>query len=96
MPDFQTLLIRGRIFENKTVKLDNDLFFNNDACEELIWKPIGNDEKYAFGGIFDGQGHTLYNLYTDNYTEGGIFGYIGENGIVKALNVSQVHLKERV
>ena len=31
----------------------------------------------------------MYNLYTENYTEGGIFGYIGENGIVKALNVSQ-------
>lgn len=86
---FSDIVNSGENFENKTVKLDNDLFFNNDACEELIWKPIGNDEKYAFQGTFDGQGHTLYNLYTDNYTEGGIFGYIGENGIVKALNVSQ-------
>lgn len=58
-------------FEGKTVYLDNDLDL---AGHE--WISIGNgmlkqnasqkdpDWYYSFNGIFDGQGHTVYNLYS--------------------------------
>lgn len=58
-------------FEGKTVYLDNDLDL---AGHE--WISIGNgmlkqnasqkdpDWYYSFNGIFDGQGHTIYNLYS--------------------------------
>lgn len=57
-------------FEGKTVYLDNDLDL---AGHE--WISIGNGMKlntypstpewyYCFNGIFDGQGHTVYNLYS--------------------------------
>ena len=31
---------------------------------DIVWIPIGNDEKLAFKGVFDGQGYVLLNNYT--------------------------------
>lgn len=42
-----------------------------------------------FQGTFNGSGHTIYNGYTINNEEGGLFGVIGENGIVKAVSLKQ-------
>lgn len=52
--------------------------------------PIGVDYG-VFAGTFDGQGHTIYNLYQDNTSDPmdylGLFGYV-ENGFVKKINVT--------
>lgn len=64
-------------FSGKTVKLtvDIDLDQNN-------WTPIGSDETdRSFRGSFDGQGHTISNLWiceSDDFI--GLFGYAGVGG----------------
>ena len=59
------------------------------------WTPIGQyyvAEDYIFYGVFDGNGHHI--TYTTNYTGGsnqraiGLFGYIGNLGVLKNLTVS--------
>ena len=81
------LVNSGNTFEGKKILLGQDMFFN-DRCEaENPWTPIASaDSGVEFQGTFDGQGHTLYYLYL---REGGLFGTIGEKGIVKALKIEQ-------
>jgi len=60
------------------------------------WDPIGTwDDKNTwlqkpFIGTFDGNGKTISNLYVNNSSKPrqGLFGYIGENSIVKNLTVN--------
>ncbi len=87
-------------FEGKTLKLtgDIDLYFK-DVTEladgdPITFRPIGDTQygaKNPFKGTFDGQGHTIKNLYQngwdlgynwDNYGSYGLFGTL-ENATVK-------------
>ena len=43
---------------------------------DIVWIPIGNDEKLAFKGVFDGQGYVLLNNYTKDGNYQGLFGYV--------------------
>lgn len=80
----------GNSFEGKKVILESDIFLNDDDSKQQIWTPIaGVCTGMEFQGTFDGQGHTIYNGYTSDGKEGGIFGVIGENGIVKAIILKQ-------
>lgn len=80
-----------------TIKLTTDIDLKNNE-----WTPIGygsgSDETYArvFCGIFDGQGHTIYNLKVTEFVGGeernleaatgiGLFGNIGNSAVVKNL-----------
>jgi hypothetical protein len=86
------LVNAGNTFKGKTVTLGADMFFNEDNVYKLEWTPIASmSSGISFEGTFDGQGHTLYNLYENEYGNKGValFGSIGENGIVKALYISQ-------
>lgn len=68
----------GNNYEGQTVYLLNDLDMTG-----ITHTMIGNGSA-PFQGIFDGGGHEIANLtYEFNYSYGGLFGYIGENGIVK-------------
>lgn len=50
--------------------------------EEQSWEPIGNDSK-RYTGTFDGNGHTISNLYIKVQRKGvGFFGYM-EKGTIK-------------
>ncbi len=52
---------------------------NNDGTPDNSWTPIGSTSS-AFKGNFDGQNHTISNLYintTQNYS--GLFGYVYSN-----------------
>lgn len=64
-------------FNGKTVKLAVDIDLN-----QRDWTPIGSDEAdTSFRGNFDGQGHTISNLWVskdDDYL--GLFGYAGVGG----------------
>ena len=57
--------------------------------ENRPWTPIGNSSN-RYNGIFDGNGKTIKGLYFyDENAEGvGLFGYIGTNGQVKAVTLT--------
>lgn len=64
----------GNTYAGVTVVLNSDINLNNNA-----WTPIGqNGDKAGFQGTFDGQGHTIYNLYVNQtsraYQSAGLFG----------------------
>ena len=65
---FRNLVDAGTTFEGKTVKLGVDIDLNN-----INFDPIGygytynKDSNTAFMGTFDGQGHTIYNLYEQGW-----------------------------
>ncbi len=89
----------GNTFEGKILRLTNDIFLNDRMkSTEYEWVPIAistdkNDTTHVFQGTFDGGGHYIYNLYTsDKGQGGGLFGRIGEKGVVKAVTISQGYL----
>ncbi|MEE1017889.1 MAG: GLUG motif-containing protein, partial [Acutalibacteraceae bacterium] len=60
------------------------------------WTPIGNyDNRYI--GTFDGAGHTLIGLYFNDSSEesGGLFDYVGENGVVTNVGVTDCYFNGR-
>jgi clostripain len=74
--------------------LGNDI----DASETRYWnngqgfEPIG-DYDNPFTGSFDGKGYKIYNLYINrvgNYT--GLFGYVGQKGIIKNVGLENVEI----
>jgi len=66
---------------DKMVVLDNDIIFTDS-------EPVA-----TFGGIFDGNGHTLKSLsITEDASETGLFGTIQKSGEVKNLSI-EVYIK---
>ncbi len=82
------LVNEGNTFEGKKVLLGKDMFFNEADSGKNTWIPIASVEGKTFEGVFDGQGRSLYNFYG-----GGLFGTIGEKGVVKAVQVSQGYIE---
>lgn len=78
-------------FKDKTILLAADIDLNDEQ-----WTPIGTEEK-NFQGIFDGQTHTLKNLYVveTEAKEGkafiGFFGY-AKNATIKNVTFENVNL----
>ena len=68
---FAEAVNNGNNFEGKTVKLTADLNLNY-----ANWEPIGNTFEKAFKGSFDGQNHTIENLYVDVESGAGLFGFV--------------------
>ena len=76
------------------------LLFGIDGPKEDCYELAGNlnmggitlspiaDELNKFNGSFDGNGYTIYNLIIDDDVSSGLFGYIGEDGIVSNLNLA--------
>lgn len=82
------LVNSGNTFAGKKILLGADMRFNDKDSNQNIWTPIAaTSGQISFQGTFDGQGHTLFNLFT-NRADGGLFGTIGEDGVVKAITVS--------
>ena len=59
-----------------------------DNIEGVIAKPIGYDEKVPFNGIFDGNYYTFDITIKANYTDNGIVGVLGPEGIVRNIKLS--------
>ena len=80
-------------------ELQNDLdnstngYDTYNADDSAGWDPIGDDST-KFTGSFDGQGYTIDGLYIDraDVTLNGLFGYIGTDGEVRNLGVTNVNL----
>ena len=68
-----------------------DRWFSEDGCERLI------DPSYApvyFCGHFDGDGHSIYNLYVDGGTYVGLFGLVsGQGSLIENLNIENGYVK---
>ena len=82
----------------KYYKLANDIYLNDVANASWQtnspnkWESKTNaDNNTGFQGNFDGAGHIVYGLYTDNssniWSKGGLFPYIAPNGSVTIKNV---------
>ena len=55
---------------------------------EKPWTPIGSDKDHAFTGTFDGDGHTISELYINSNDDvAGLFGYVGRGGMIRDLTV---------
>lgn len=83
---------RGNECENLHFKLINDIDMSS-VCNVSLgdWNSIGSIDTY-FEGSFDGDGHTISNLYSRsggvNYK--GLFGHIGPQGSISNLKVEGV------
>ena len=80
---FAAAVNAGNSYAGYTVTLEKDIYLNNQA-----WTPIGPnaDANNKFKGTFDGQGHTIYDLYVEQgaaYHAAGLFGAL--NGTIKNL-----------
>ena len=89
----------GNDFEGKTLKLtgDIDLYFKDVTAmadsDPVTFRPIG-DTKYnggkPFKGTFDGQGHTIRNLYQNGWDLGYEWGVYGSYGLFGSLDGATV------
>jgi hypothetical protein len=73
-------------FSGKTIKLGSNIALTG------TWTPIGSDTR-QFKGIFDGQGYTISGLSVNGGNYAGLFGYVGEDGQIKNLNVVATKIK---
>ena len=73
-------------------ELMNDIDLSSVCNETNPWTPIGNGGGTSggntFEGSFDGQGHSVKNLYVTGNGNAGLFGYVSTEGTVKNLGVS--------
>lgn len=76
--------INGNSYSGKIVKLTSDIDLENQK-----WTPIG--EITAFAGIFDGQRHTISNLFIDSDGSAGLFGEL--DGTVQNLTVEDATVR---
>ena len=78
---------KGIHYRETYFRLENDIRFNKNVLDEngklngneskfKQWIPIGKDISLKFGGIFNGNGHTVYGLVctNDSYEFTGLFG----------------------
>ena len=80
--------IQQDYFEGKTVKLTADLDMGGVRAEDGTWSgpkwiPFGVSKYTCFKGVFDGDGHSISNLYCSESSVAGLFGAIGGTAVVK-------------
>lgn len=78
-------------------ELQNDIDLSEKYGEgKLSWTPIGmqSGSTKAFSGSFNGNGHTISNLYIDSKSEStGLFAQLSADGIITNLNLENVSIK---
>ena len=97
---FRDSVRAGTSYSGRLIKMMDDIDLNNEK-----WTPIGRmintggkDENSTFYGTFDGNGHTISNLYVDTVDDvsdtnmgAGLFG--AANGTIKNLTVVNATVK---
>ncbi|MBR7152743.1 MAG: leucine-rich repeat domain-containing protein [Candidatus Methanomethylophilaceae archaeon] len=84
----------GNKFSGKTVVLIEDI-----DLEKKDWKPIGQTGATEFKGTFDGQNHTISNLYVDSSAQtsehysSGLFGWAESGATIKNVKVDGATIK---
>ena len=82
-----SLVNTGTSFQGVTLNLTADIWLNSTGDSTNNWTPIGGSATAtgeeqgsgnSFRGVFNGHGHTIYNLYCEktNYFHAGLFGCI--------------------
>lgn len=88
-------LISGNAYSGKYFKLTNDIYIGDGSVE---WAPIGSVSTKPFGGIFDGDGHTIsgkikITASTVTAAEGyGLFGVMNNATIKNLKNAASVEV----
>lgn len=90
------LVNQGKSMKGKTIILKKNI----DLAKYKNWNSIGNhkNKKAAdFKGVFDGKGHTIYNLRKtavnySGYDEGGLFYLTGKQSVVKNVVLKNVYV----
>ena len=87
---FADLVNNGDTFAGKTIKLgsDVDLYALGDNGEPITFGPIGDGT--IFSGTFDGQGHTIKNIYQSGWALGYEWGTYGSLGLFSELENATV------
>ncbi len=65
---------------------------NIDLSSIENWKPIGSSSGLMFDGNFNGCGYAIDNLYS---TQGGLFGYVGNNAVIKNVGVASGEINSK-
>ena len=82
----------GKEIDGKMVySLLRDITLTEEDCAKL--SPIADDEDEPFNDIFDGKGFTISNLILPDLDYTGLFGYIGESGVVKNLHINNASME---
>lgn len=82
---------QGNSYKGIFFKLTQDVSLGKITAQ---YQPIG-DAAATFEGTFDGDGHSIndMNINRGGFSDSGVFGYIGKNGVVKNLNVKNGYVK---
>lgn len=89
-------------FVDKTVKLERDIDLNlvDENGNKVNFNPIGHSSNNkAFSGTFDGQGHTIKNMYIQNNLDAwqyegeyySLFAYT-ENAVIKNVSIDGAYI----
>ena len=96
LASFRDKVNSGLTYEGKTVKLGDDIDLStvcgaNVGGKEVSWEPIGT-ETISFKGTFDGNYHSINNLYinSDKYTWAGLF--CRNEGIIQSTIMNNVDI----
>ncbi|MGN0106817.1 MAG: fibronectin type III domain-containing protein, partial [Hominilimicola sp.] len=106
---FAAYVNSGFTFSGYYFKMTADIDLNPgktitaDSTDAVVWTSIGyfndgSNPSNQFKGIFDGDNHTVSGVYNKGYDSycGGLFGYIGENGLVKNITLKNSYIRNNV
>lgn len=84
------------VYKDKYFKLNYDIAFNSNIVNNFT--PIGgkfSNNYYAFCGSFDGDGHTIsgINIYNNEKSFAGIFGYIESGASISNVTLVNVSIR---
>ena len=82
LADEEAVVYPPQTLKGYTVKLADNLNLNN-----MPWTPIGVGSA-KFEGLFNGQGHTIYNLRVDAVSKAGLFGNVACSGRDAIVNLN--------
>lgn len=91
------LVNAGNDMNGKRFVLTCDIYLNADEGNQVFTPIASVSSGVQFSGIFDGNGYTVYRLYrieSDDSTEGGLFGTVGEYGVIRNLIIDQSYVRQ--
>lgn len=93
--EFAQEVNNGNTYAGKLIELTQDIQFDGVTANNFT--PIGFDDKNRFEGIFEGNGHTIsgINITGVSYSDVGLFGVIGNDGIVNNVSVKDSRFTAR-
>lgn len=91
LKELASMVNGGNDFQGITVTLGSNIDLKGG--EDNQWTPIGNKDN-RFAGTFDGKGFVVSGVYINTESDyQGLFGFVGENGIIKNLGIAASYIK---